>query len=69
MESPQAMPKNVQIGCLDTTFAISYSYNIKSTKKKYRCSNLCKAKRNFQGKKSEELGKNCLAKVSIRILN
>lgn len=33
MESPQAMPKNVQIGCLDT-FAISYSYNIKSTKKK-----------------------------------
>lgn len=54
METPQAMPKNVQIGCLDTTFAISYSYNIISTKKKkYRCSNLCKTKRNFQGKKSE----------------
>lgn len=54
METPQAMPKNVQIGYLDTTFAISYSYNIISTKKKkYRCSNLCKAKRNFQGKKSE----------------
>lgn len=34
METPQAMPKNVQIGCLDTTFAISYSYNIISTKKK-----------------------------------
>lgn len=33
METPQAMPKNVQIGCLDTTFAISYSYNIISTKK------------------------------------
>lgn len=34
METPQAMPKNVQIGYLDTTFAISYSYNIISTKKK-----------------------------------
>lgn len=39
-------------------------YIYKKKKKKYRCSNLCKAKRNFQGKKSEELRKNCLAKVS-----
>lgn len=52
METPQAMPKNVQIGCLDTTFAISYSYNIISTKKKNTDAVTCVRQREtFKAKK------------------
>lgn len=51
METPQAMPKNVQIGCLDTTFAISYSYNIISTKKNTDAVTCVRQRETFKAKK------------------